>query len=433
MRDAVSQLKQIAAQVRRLPESLDFESRLNVETVAGDLVLEAIKLGAFSGPEYAELQNLIRRQLVLPSGDYKRQILLETFAFLYPDFCDEPLRIFGLVADAIEAEATKLKAAAKAPADAAVIRHSRRAARVGPTTERRIMARLPTSAEVTFVYHAAKNLAESLYMLQQLLELPEVPPNAIRVKTFESFNLGLPSLVAALYTALPAVTDELTVTAAQNNQGMVCACGEAGANAHELISHIGNETAFGLFCAAKSGVAASNYQDVRQFLPNLDRDELRRLIALAEQESILTRKRIENAGSADSANAPVAKTEKGEGNGGATAAAPVALLTPAKLLASWGEILGALGLKKHDREKVARLNRTRGGPIKPGQKGQQPIVDCVKLLEWWNRLTIEYEVGENRKRDAKPTTAASYKHGRDGVAIPDIGGSERKRRADRKP
>ena len=60
-------LKQIAAQLRRLPESLDFESRLNVDAVAGDLVLEAIKLGAFSGPEYVELQNLIRRQqLTLP-------------------------------------------------------------------------------------------------------------------------------------------------------------------------------------------------------------------------------------------------------------------------------------------------------------------------------------------------------------------------------
>jgi hypothetical protein len=106
---------------------------------------------------------------------------------------------------------------------------------------------------------------------------------------------------------------------------------------------------------------------------------------------------------------------------------------PAKLLASWGEILEALGLKKKDRNKVARLNRTRGGPIKPGKKGQQPIVDHAELLEWWNRLTIEYEVGENRRRDAKPTAAASHEHGRDGVVLPDIGGSERKRRADRKP
>jgi hypothetical protein len=108
-------------------------------------------------------------------------------------------------------------------------------------------------------------------------------------------------------------------------------------------------------------------------------------------------------------------------------------VAPAKILASWGEILEALGLKKQDREKVARLNRTRDGPIKPGRKGEQPIVNLAKLLEWWNRLTIEYEVGENRSRDAKPTTAASHEHGREGVALPDIGGSERKRRADRKP
>ncbi len=106
---------------------------------------------------------------------------------------------------------------------------------------------------------------------------------------------------------------------------------------------------------------------------------------------------------------------------------------PAKLLASWGEILEALGLKKRDRQKVARLNATRDGPIIIGKKGQQPIVDHAKLLEWWNQLTIDYEVGANRSRDAKPTTAATHKHGRAGVAVPDIGGSERKRRADQKP
>ena len=44
MSNLVRRLKQIAAQVRQVPKSLDFESRLNMETVAGDLVLEAITL-----------------------------------------------------------------------------------------------------------------------------------------------------------------------------------------------------------------------------------------------------------------------------------------------------------------------------------------------------------------------------------------------------
>ena len=106
---------------------------------------------------------------------------------------------------------------------------------------------------------------------------------------------------------------------------------------------------------------------------------------------------------------------------------------PAKILASWSEILEALDLKRKDRTKIARLNKTRGGPIKIGKRGQQPMVDHAKLRQWYDRLLIEYEAGENRARDAKPTTAANYEYGPDGVAIPDIGGGERKRRADWRP
>ena len=47
---------------------------------------------------------------------------------------------------------------------------------------------------------------------------------------------------------------------------------------------------------------------------------------------------------------------------------------PVKLLATWGEIIAALGLKKQDRETVYRLNKNRGGPIKTGREGT--TADC---------------------------------------------------------
>jgi hypothetical protein len=113
MADAVSRLKQIAAQLRQLPGSLDFDSPPNVERVAGDLLLEAIELGAFSGPEHADLLNRIRRAK-LCSADYRRQVLYEFFGEGFRT--DRPLS-YGLLADAIEAEAAKLEALGKAGAE----------------------------------------------------------------------------------------------------------------------------------------------------------------------------------------------------------------------------------------------------------------------------------------------------------------------------
>jgi hypothetical protein len=105
MAAAVSRLMQIAAQLRQVPDSLDFDSAPNIERVAGDLLLEAIELGAFSGPEHADRLNRIRRAK-LCSADYRRQALCEFFGEGFRT--DRPLS-YGLLADAIEAEAAKLE------------------------------------------------------------------------------------------------------------------------------------------------------------------------------------------------------------------------------------------------------------------------------------------------------------------------------------
>ena len=108
---------------------------------------------------------------------------------------------------------------------------------------------------------------------------------------------------------------------------------------------------------------------------------------------------------------------------------------PAPILTSWREILIALGYKhnEEDKQKVARLNKTYGGPITiPGQ-GKQPLADKTALLDWWNGLTAKAQTEQDRQRDARATVSAQYDFGRNGGAVPDISGGVKKRRRDRQP
>ena len=107
---------------------------------------------------------------------------------------------------------------------------------------------------------------------------------------------------------------------------------------------------------------------------------------------------------------------------------------PKPLLASWREILVALEMKdnREDKQKVARLNETYNGPIViPGQ-GRQPLVDKAKLIEWWNNLAVIAQA-DNRQRDAQATVGAKYDYGRHGKVVPEISGSVKERRRNRKP
>lgn len=108
---------------------------------------------------------------------------------------------------------------------------------------------------------------------------------------------------------------------------------------------------------------------------------------------------------------------------------------PKKYLASWREILVALGMNHNteDTAKVRRLNKSYSGPITiPGQ-GRQPFVGRFALLEWWGGLDAKVQSADQRKSDVRATMAGNYPHGRGGEAAPDIGGGVKKRRRDRKP
>jgi hypothetical protein len=108
---------------------------------------------------------------------------------------------------------------------------------------------------------------------------------------------------------------------------------------------------------------------------------------------------------------------------------------PPIILATWREILIALGMKnnREDKDKVSRLSRTYNGPIVfPGQ-GKQPLVDKAQLIEWWNRLTIELQDRVNQARGATSDARSQHDYGRTGTAVPGIGGGMKHRRRDRKP
>ena len=108
--------------------------------------------------------------------------------------------------------------------------------------------------------------------------------------------------------------------------------------------------------------------------------------------------------------------------------------TPKCYLTSWREILDFLELKNNEehRKKVRMLNEDFGGPIVlPGQ-GSQPRAEESTLIDWWNGLEKRFNELEQRRTDARATTASQHKYGKEGNVVPDIAGSVKTRRNDRK-
>ena len=108
---------------------------------------------------------------------------------------------------------------------------------------------------------------------------------------------------------------------------------------------------------------------------------------------------------------------------------------PVELLASWREILIALGLKNNteDQRKISRLSKAYKGPIVfPGQ-GKQPLANKAELLEWYNALTIQAQDQSNQAKGKRADAESGYDYGRAGTVIPGIGGGQKQRRRDRKP
>lgn len=111
---------------------------------------------------------------------------------------------------------------------------------------------------------------------------------------------------------------------------------------------------------------------------------------------------------------------------------PVTPAEPKVYLTSWREILDALSLTPHQKDKVAKLNKDFDGPIVVEKQGAQPRVERSTLLAWYNGLEARFQEVRQRHRDRQATTAGGYSYGKEGTVVQEISGSVKKRRRDAK-
>jgi hypothetical protein len=85
--------------------------------------------------------------------------------------------------------------------------------------------------------------------------------------------------------------------------------------------------------------------------------------------------------------------------------------------------------KNNDNQRnVRNLNNKYDGPIIFPKQGAQPKADKAKLLEWWDGLEQQFLDEQQRKSDAEATVAGQHPYGKDGIVVPGIGGSVKRRR-----
>ena len=108
-----------------------------------------------------------------------------------------------------------------------------------------------------------------------------------------------------------------------------------------------------------------------------------------------------------------------------------------KLLVNWYEIADAVGRGNDDkfRRLIKRLSDERDGPIRVIGQGKQPeLIERDQLVKWWNGLAEQHENAMELDEEHAANVAgsvgegASFRHGRSAVVLPEIGGSEKKRR-----
>lgn len=117
------------------------------------------------------------------------------------------------------------------------------------------------------------------------------------------------------------------------------------------------------------------------------------------------------------------------------AAAPpadAAVEAPRCLLKGWHEITHALDMKHADSERVRCVNDQHGGPIINSGPGSSPMVYRDTLVQWWNRFLDQAQQRANATRDRKLSAEPQHNYGRGGTVAPEIGGTVKKPRRDKK-
>ncbi|MSU78929.1 MAG: hypothetical protein EXS16_12645 [Gemmataceae bacterium] len=125
---------------------------------------------------------------------------------------------------------------------------------------------------------------------------------------------------------------------------------------------------------------------------------------------------------------------KPETEGGEPRVEPVSLAceTARKLLVGWREIAAALDMRYGERKKIRSLNDRCEGPIKNQGPGTQPMVYAEDLIKWWNSMATRQQDLANQRDGAKLSAEAEHNYGRNEKLAPEIGGSVKKRRRDKR-
>ena len=113
-------------------------------------------------------------------------------------------------------------------------------------------------------------------------------------------------------------------------------------------------------------------------------------------------------------------------------AVPKPTATPKRLLTGWREIAEALEMRHPERDKIKSLNKRYNGPITVAGQGSQPMVERNLLIEWWNRLAALQEELANQREGRNLSAESQHNFGRDGKVAPEVGGSVKKRRKDKR-
>lgn len=117
---------------------------------------------------------------------------------------------------------------------------------------------------------------------------------------------------------------------------------------------------------------------------------------------------------------------------------PQADAEPLKVyLHNWRQILDTLELhnERTNRNHIRKLNDKCGGPILLPSQGGQPRVVEAELLSWWRRIEELWkekkEQGDLRQQtegSRRETVSDQHSYGHEGIVVPAIGGSIKRRR-----
>jgi hypothetical protein len=160
---------------------------------------------------------------------------------------------------------------------------------------------------------------------------------------------------------------------------------------------------------------------VKELLHDYVRDGAERNLTRAERKAVGFADDALNRRARRSRTAPTVKGQVQQA---------VKVTTPPQYLTTWRETLDAVGLGNNpdNRAKVRKLNQSHTGPILLPSKGGQPKVAKAKLIEWWNKLEIEFEQRRQQQIGRTATLQEQHPHGRTAKVIPGIAGHVKQRR-----